>query len=346
MVGNDIVCQYHQSEKYTTIFNRDTGFFVRKEDIGEKEPFWSEDGPELLDLSITSYCEKECAFCYRQAGRHGKHMQFADVKMVIEEAKQSGVLQIALGGGNPNQHPDFILILRLIREAGIVPSYTTNGEGLNESILTATAKYCGAMAISLYEPYDESYYSSLIDRIKSYGIKVNLHVILRNDLIERIINWLRTPPVFLRNVNAIIFLNYKHISVEEHDLSIKSSVVWKEFFGAVMSSNGLKIGFDSCSVPGILMHMKNVRPELIEPCEAGRFSAFISEELKMYPCSFMCGTEMYADLSCNNLFDIWKNSVTFSKMREKMLNNSCGSCPHVSLCHGGCHFLPSINNCY
>jgi MoaA/NifB/PqqE/SkfB family radical SAM enzyme len=52
--------------------------------------------------------------------------------------------QVALGGGNPNQHPDFIEILRLTREDyGIVPNYTTNGRGLSDTVLEATRRYCG-----------------------------------------------------------------------------------------------------------------------------------------------------------------------------------------------------------
>ena len=62
----DIVVGIHPSQHYKTVFSQKTGFFVRLEDDGQEEPFWSEDGPELLDFSITSYCERGCDFCYRQ----------------------------------------------------------------------------------------------------------------------------------------------------------------------------------------------------------------------------------------------------------------------------------------
>ena len=148
----DIIINDHPESHYKTLFSRDTGFFARIEDDGYPEPFWSEEGPELLDVAITNYCEHGCTFCYRQSDRDGNHMPFEDICTVVEQAKNAGVLQIALGGGNPNQHPQFVEILRLIREAGIVPSYTSNGEGLTDEIMTATKKYCGAMALSLYPP--------------------------------------------------------------------------------------------------------------------------------------------------------------------------------------------------
>ena len=193
MLG-EVVIRNHPSQHYKTIFSQKTGFFVRVEDDEYKEPFWSNDGPELLDLSITNYCQRCCDFCYRQSNPLGKHMQLSNIENIVKQAKEVGVLQIALGGGNPNQHPDFIEILRLIRDNGIVPSYTSNGEGLTNEILEATKEYCGAMALSLYNPYNR--YEDIIYRITDYGIKLNIHVILKRDTIEWLISWLNDRPLW------------------------------------------------------------------------------------------------------------------------------------------------------
>ena len=112
----DIVVGEHPSQHYKTVFSRRTGFFIRFEEDGYEDPFWSEDGPELLDLSITKYCERCCDFCYRQANPSGSHIPLSDISIIVKQAKEIGVLQIALGGGNPNQHPNFIEILKIIRE--------------------------------------------------------------------------------------------------------------------------------------------------------------------------------------------------------------------------------------
>ena len=188
----DLVVGEHPTQHYKTVFSQKTGFFVRLEEDGYEEPFWAEDGPELLDLSITNYCERGCDFCYRQANPLGRHMTLKDVGCVIGQAKESGVLQIALGGGNPNQHPQFVEVLRIVRENGIVPSYTSNGEGLTDDILKATSRYCGAMALSLYPPYDR--YEEIAKRIRDFGIKLNLHVILKSDTIDMLISWFKNPP--------------------------------------------------------------------------------------------------------------------------------------------------------
>lgn len=340
-LGNVVVGE-HPAQHYKTVFSRKTGFFVRLEEDGFEEPFWSEDGPELLDLSITSYCERCCDFCYRQAKPSGGHMPFEDVEMVVGQATECGVLQIALGGGNPNQHPEFVEILRLIHEQGIVPSYTSNGDGLTDEILEATKKYCGAMALSLYPPYER--FNEKVRRIVGYGIKLNLHVILKNDTIDLLTSWFEEAPEWFKNINAVIVLNYKPIGRGSRDLMVRAKEKLKRFYETSSECKTVKIGFDSCCVPGIVTWM-NVNPALIDSCEAARFSAFVSEDKKMYPCSFMVGTERYGNLSKESMLEIWQSHLAFVEHRKAMQNNTCEGCEHQSLCHGGCVVMPEINQC-
>lgn len=337
----DNVIGTHPSQHYKTVFNQKTGFFVRLEEDGQEEPFWSEDGPELLDISITNYCERCCDFCYRQANPSGTHISLNDVESIVKQAKEIGVLQIALGGGNPNQHPDFIKILRIIRENGIVPSYTSNGEGLTDEILEATQKYCGAMALSLYTPYDR--YDEIVKRISGFGIKLNLHVILKRDTITLLTSWFKEPPAWFTNINAVIVLNYKPIG-GSLDLVVKDAGRLKAFYNSASACKCVKIGFDSCCVPGIVTWMK-VNPSLIDSCEAARFSSFISEDMKMYPCSFMVNTEQFGDLRKERMVDIWQKHPAFVRHREAIRQNSCTGCVHQAVCKGGCVFMPEINQC-
>lgn len=204
------VVKRFKGEGYTVIFNPLNGFFARMEDAGSSEPFWGEHGPELMDIAITNWCDRGCSFCYRKSTTSGGHISLENYEEIIRQAREMGVFQVALGGGNPNQHPDFVEILRLTREDyGIVPNYTTNGRGLSASVLDATAKYCGAVAVSAYPPYRET--SEAIDLLRSHGVTVNMHFILSSHSIDTAIDWLNTPPELLDKINAIVFLNYKPI---------------------------------------------------------------------------------------------------------------------------------------
>ena len=342
MDGNNIVIRKYPNQHYTTVFNQENGFFLRLEDQGCDEPFWAESGPELLDISITNYCDKNCSFCYRNSSNNGKHMLMQDIQKIICEAEDMGVLQIALGGGNPNQHPNFIEILKLIRGHNIIPSYTSNGDFLTTEILEATEKYCGAIAVSAYPPFDNSF-EDKIKKLSKYNIKVNIHFLIKNDTIDLAIKWLKKPPSFLRYINAIIFLNYKPINSSK-SLQVNNFHQVSEFFKCVQECKSLKIGFDSCSISGIVKHM-NINSAMIESCEAARFSAFISEDMKMYPCSFMSNSTNYGDLSNCSIKEIWKDNKYFTQYRDAISKNQCKECKHSGLCNGGCQFLPEINFC-
>src|ERR1700733_2702922 len=125
--------KHFANDQYSALFNPQSGFFARIEDAGTPEPFWGSHGPELLDVAITNWCDKGCSFCYRKSDVSGSHMRLEDYRELMRQAQQMHVFQVALGGGNPNQHPQFCDFLRITRDDfGIVPNYATNGRGLTE----------------------------------------------------------------------------------------------------------------------------------------------------------------------------------------------------------------------
>ena len=330
---------------YTTFFNPRTGFFARVEDKGKPEPFWSPHGPELMDISITNWCDKGCPFCYKSSDEDGQHMKLSDYKSVIDQAKSMGVFQVALGGGNPNQHPDFIEIIQYTHDQGIVPNYTTNGRGLSEEILEATKKYCGAVAVSAYSPFIET--QQTVELLKQYDIKTNIHYILDSKTIDNAIDWLKSPPDFLKSINAIVFLNYKPSGrkVFEKRLLRHSQRV-QEFFDLATSSEcELKVGFDACCVSGVFSRT-NTNPAFVDACDAGRFSLFVSEDMRVYPCSFQGGLAK-GDLLTeeNTLENIWINSENMKSFRNYFKGDRCAGCSHQSTCMNGCPLFDELVVC-
>lgn len=337
-----LIERIHPEQHYRTLFDQRTGFFIRKEETGFSEPTWAAEGPELIDLSITNYCERDCAFCYRETScKEARFMSLEDVEKVVSQAQTCGTVQIALGGGNPNQHPQFVEILQVIREHDIVPSYTTNGDGLTDEVLKATSQFCGAMAVSVYPPYDEEHYENLLRRIKDFGITVNLHAIIKNDTLNMWMQWLQTPPLFFKYINAVIFLNYKPV---RGNAGLPDREFIHKFFETVNKCNSVKIGFDSCSISGIARWM-DTPSYLIEPCEAARFSAFVSEDMKMYPCSFMVEKGYCGDLRKDTLLEIWRSNKFFNHFRNDDQPAHCAGCSLYVKCKGGCRLYEEINFC-
>jgi radical SAM protein with 4Fe4S-binding SPASM domain len=339
------IVRHYPEQNYYTFFNQKTGFFARVEDCGCEEPFWSWHGPELLDISITNWCDRECPICYRKSNTNGKHMSVTDYEVIMQQASRMHVFQVALGGGNPNQHPDFREIIRWTREKyGIVPSYTTNGRGLTNKILEASRKYCGAVAVSAYPPYEEMKHA--IELLTSYGIRTNIHFVLDYSSLETAIRWLENPPKYFGLLNAIVFLNYKPVGRgSNYNLLLKHSDKLERFFRLVTTcEHKFKIGFDSCMVSG-LVRFTHVPAICYDGCEAGRFSMFISEDMKMYPCSFMAIDKDGIPIVKNNMLEVWQKSRLFWQIRDRLANNHCKGCSYSKLCLGSCPVFQEINLC-
>lgn len=104
-----------------------------------------------------------------------------------------------------------------------------------------------------------------------------------------------------------------------------------------------KIGFDSCTVPALL-EMKYLDPVSIDTCEGGRWSAYISPDMRMMPCSFAHNsTDWSVSLRDHTIQEAWESSV-FEDFRRR-LRASCPDCKQRALCMGGCPILPRLVLC-
>ncbi|MFA4836371.1 MAG: radical SAM protein [Dehalococcoidia bacterium] len=336
---------HFKDQNYSIFFNSLTGFFARVEDAGYAELFWSFHGPEILDVSITNWCDKGCAVCYRESGQSGHHMSLHNYEIVLRQADLMHVLQVALGGGNPNQHPDFCNILRITRDKyGIVPNFTTNGRGLSKNILEATKRYCGAIAVSAYEPYTET--RTAISLLHSFKIKTNVHFILNAHSVNTALEWLNDPPDFLEGINALIFLNYKPVG--RHPLEtalLKDSSALEQFVRlATTKKHRFRIGFDNCMVSA-LTRFSDVPSICYESCDAARFSMYISEDMRAYHCSFLAKSRYEGiKISQDNMLEIWRCGKSFVEIRSTLASCDC-HCEVADLCRGGCPCYREINFC-
>ena len=340
-----IIVRRHKSQHYSSLFSPNSGFFARVEDEGYAEPFWCENGPELMDIGITNWCDRGCSFCYRSSDTNGQHMSLRNYESLIRQAAQLGVFQVALGGGNPNQHPEFEAILQLTRRNyGIVPSYTTNGRGLSLSVLDASRAFCGAVAVSVYAPFEES--AEAIQKLIQHGITTNVHLIMDSKGVDLAIRWMEKPPSWLNGINALIMLNYKPVVRvgSQAPLAKLNPNIGKLFQLATIVEHPFKIGFDDCSTTGVLTH-GSADSRSVEACDSGRFSMFVSEKMEAYPCSFMSELCNGHPVNDNNLRDIWQNGELFVKMRQSLAPSRCGNCSLGNQCMSGCPLFPEINIC-
>jgi len=94
----------------------------------------------------------------------------------------------------------------------------------------------------------------------------------------------------------------------------------------------------------VVKHL-DVNSAFYEGCDAGRFSAFIDEDLRMMPCSVMTNTDWYGNLKLESMLDIWQENIYFKKYRNNIFNNGCTSCSFQKTCMGGCPFIKELSQC-
>jgi radical SAM protein with 4Fe4S-binding SPASM domain len=85
---------------------------------------------------------------------------------------------------------------------------------------------------------------------------------------------------------------------------------------------------------------------LVDACDAGRFSLYVSEDMKVYPCSFQSGLVEGDVLDDDtSLLDIWHGSENVRSFRRYFSSNRCGDCSHRPSCMNGCPIFDQLVVC-
>lgn len=339
---------------FNSFFNPNTGEYLRTGILDAHEKDTGEDAfmssfPHLLDVGIMGHCSHglsgKCTasgtHCYQSgASVKQQNMLLEDFKSIVDQSKGQ-VFQFALGGrGDPDQHEDFEQILKYCRENGIVPNMTTSGYLLDEEKAALIGKYCGAAAVSWYR---NDYTYRAIDLLCSAGIRVNLHFVLSRKTIDEAIGLIENEQIY-EKINRVVFLLYKPVGQASLEDVLSFDEKTKYFFSLIDTDYGLKkIGFDSCCVPGVLNSTHIVDPNCYDACEAGRFSAYVTPDMKFLPCSFDQSQQWAVSLKDSTLQQAW-GSDAFESFRQH-LRIACPDCTKRELCMGGCPIKPAITLC-
>ena len=306
--------------------------------------------PHLLDVGIMGHCAHglsgRCTLagiqCYQSGGSLDRqNMSFTDFKTIADQC-QGKVHQFALGGrGDPDMHENFEDILAYSRSKGIVPNMTTSGYGLTAEKAKIIAKYCGAAAVSWYR---NDYTYQAIEMLVAAGVNVNVHYVLGNDSIDEAIEILKEGKL-PDGVGRMIFLLFKPVGQgDDANVILPGDHRIATLFSLFDNPEVTKIvGYDSCCVPALVNCNKGIDPQSYDSCEGARFSAYISADMQMMPCSFDQKGEYAVTLRGTTISRIWE-SLEFDKFRDK-LRNACPGCGHKDICFGGCPITPEIVLC-
>jgi MoaA/NifB/PqqE/SkfB family radical SAM enzyme len=335
-----------KSENYNFLFNKKDGFFCRwgktQEDDGDSSLSW----PEIIDMEISTTCHgvgTPCKFCYKSNTSKGEYMTFETFKKVFAKLPPT-ITQLAAGIGDIDSNPDMWKIFEYCRENDVIPNVTINGARMTSEYFDNLAKYCGAVACSVYDK-DLTYNS--IKELTNRGMRqINIHYMISEQSVfgaYDVINDMQND-TRLSNMNAIVFLSLKQKGNAKTGYTQLSQEKFNDLCKYALSKN-IKFGFDSCSSRKFFNYLdsddtltkefKEQMYQCIEPCESSVFSSYVScgssdKGPQYYPCSFCEGIEGWEEgidiLSSDDFIkDVWYNGKT-QNFKNKLL--SCNrDCP-------------------
>jgi radical SAM protein with 4Fe4S-binding SPASM domain len=344
--GNNMIQRRH-SRRYNFWGDTDTGMTMRWGDTPEDNPVYAP-WPELADISISNHCSKNCEFCYRDSKPDKSFIPLDQYEFILERLRSDrwgSVFQVALGGGEPLEHPDFVSIIQRTHRSGVVANFTTNGEYLDSHTVNAIKGKVGAVALSVDRMANLD--ATKVALFADAGIRTNLHYILDNQSLPEATEILEGRwNHLLHGINGIVFLTFKPKGRGSEERCLEMGPEMERFISLIQSGlSRARVGFDACFVP-VLMRHTHVNTDYIDSCECGFFSVYIDEKLNVKPCSFSLGDAYTFNLAEYDMEDIWQRK--YEAYREEILNNLCSSkdCDHTASCHGKCMYYDCLSFCY
>lgn len=151
--------------------------------------------PESIDIKITNRCDTGCPMCHEMSVKNGA---FGNLEHPLLDSIPAGT-ELAIGGGNPLEHPDLIDFLEKMKDKGVICNLTVHH--------THFALYCNTL-----KKWQEH---GLI-----HGIGVSANQIMYSDILDVMRDWpnlvvhtiagLATPEILkqFESMNLLI-LGYK-----------------------------------------------------------------------------------------------------------------------------------------
>lgn len=109
----------YQNGNYMCYINTENGTKIRKNDLDYFDSQW----PESADIKITQMCKHNCPQCHEASTPDGKHADILNAKFI---ETLHPYMELAIGGGNPLEHPDLEAFLYKCKELKVIPNMTVH----------------------------------------------------------------------------------------------------------------------------------------------------------------------------------------------------------------------------
>jgi radical SAM protein with 4Fe4S-binding SPASM domain len=297
--------------------------------------------PVVAHWAVTYRCNLHCPFCYSESGPQRPLGPGPETRRrLVERLADWGVLEVALGGGEPTLLPDFAELLATIRAAGMVPNVTTNGTVCNDNVVQALAQHAGVVHLSADRPdlLDAARGRGVFARLqqtarmlRAAGVRLGVNLLLTPDNISDLCGSLQV--LLDLGVQAVTFLRPKGAWAAEHWPSFPTAkdlaCLKEELTSFLQARPPLRLYVDTAlrgewAQAGLL---QDPEPEILG-CGGGQRHVAVTPEGNVYPCSHQRRPDYrLGNLLTDNQERLWSKGSGWAG-RQRYLSDCHGvQCP-------------------
>jgi len=293
--------------------------------------------PLNAHLDVTYRCNERCTHCYLDHDDHGE-MTLAEIKNLLDQLADAGVLFLTLSGGEILMRMDFFDILKYARQRQFCVRLKTNGFMIREKEADALRNLgVQEVRISIYSHRAEihdgitklpgSLKRSLaaIRLLKSRGV----NVMIGNVLMVQNVSDYAGVKALAKDLGVEVTIDPTITPRMDGDRSLLKLGIRDAQLADVFRDSELVGDVDEfCALPGTV---DDSALDMV-PCSAGHTYCYISPYGDVYPC-------VQFPLPCGNVrkdtfLNIWRNSTQMNEVRSIRARDlpTCSACAHVGTC--------------
>lgn len=285
--------KYKNGNVNVTIYS--DGTKIRETEDNEFKPEY----PESFDLKITNKCYNNCSFCHEKSTPDGKH---GNLFMSFFSGIQP-YTEIAIGGGNPMEHPHLFTFLRQMKAKKVICNVTLRINDLLQNLNVIKRAILEELIMGVGVSISDSTPKGEIDLAQSVSPNVMFHLI--NGIHQNVVPYLVGKKVLL--------LGYKTFGNGEtfksnNSIEVESKINWWYENWQQVSKTFKVLALDNLAVKQLEVQKKLTQKEWDERFmgEDGSHTMYIDLVEEKFALNSTTYLDKRYDIKNSTLIDMFK----------------------------------------
>ena len=289
--------------------------------------------PLTVLFEITNKCNFKCPFCYIVNNKEKSEIKrFDEIKIILDNMINKGLLFCTLTGGECLLHPDFVKIYLYLKNHGVLVSILSNGSFINKEIIKLFKEYKPyKIEISLYGDNDYTFFNN------TKQCKINLDIIFNNilKLKENGINVICKTP--LNSVTENSFFIMKKWCENNSIPYYYSSELFDTYDGRDNSIYAIKNKSLICQLEKeelellkLVDYRKGTKKYF--DCKAGKYDLIITYDWYLLPCFLLKKNKDFLFPLSDGFDNAYNNLIKKVESYKNRKLEYCNGCKSYNIC--------------